>query len=228
MSEIILINLTGRDRPGITRDLAAILARHGVRILDIGQAVIHDTLTLGMLIDLSAEIGLAARREGRALQGPRVGSAGALHPGRRSRIRALGRGPRSAPPHHDPDRPRSARAPSRRSRHDRDAARPEHRQHHAAFGSRISREAGPRAALLRRALAARDAGRRLGAAARAARSGPGARGRYRVPGRRRLPAQSAADRLRHGFDPDPDRGDRRARGRRRAWAARSRRSRKPR
>ncbi len=55
MAEIILINLTGPDRPGITRDLAAILARHGVRILDIGQAVIHDTLTLGMLIDLSAE-----------------------------------------------------------------------------------------------------------------------------------------------------------------------------
>ncbi len=55
MAEIILINLTGPDRPGITRDLSAILARHGVRILDIGQAVIHDTLALGMLIDLSAE-----------------------------------------------------------------------------------------------------------------------------------------------------------------------------
>jgi predicted amino acid-binding ACT domain protein len=55
MTEIILINLTGRDRPGITRDLSAILARHGVRILDIGQAVIHDTLTLGILIGLTAE-----------------------------------------------------------------------------------------------------------------------------------------------------------------------------
>lgn len=55
MTEIILINLTGRDRPGITRDLSAILARHGVRILDIGQAVIHDTLTLGILIGLSGE-----------------------------------------------------------------------------------------------------------------------------------------------------------------------------
>ncbi|MEZ4330660.1 MAG: phosphoserine phosphatase SerB [Myxococcota bacterium] len=55
MDEIILINLTGRDRPGITRDLSAILARHGVRILDIGQAVIHDTLTLGILIGLNAE-----------------------------------------------------------------------------------------------------------------------------------------------------------------------------
>jgi phosphoserine phosphatase len=52
MSEVILINLTGPDRPGITRDLSAILARHDARILDIGQAVIHDTLTLGILIDL--------------------------------------------------------------------------------------------------------------------------------------------------------------------------------
>jgi phosphoserine phosphatase len=55
MSEIILLNLTGTDRPGITRDLGEILARHGVRILDIGQAVIHDTLTLGMLIELPTE-----------------------------------------------------------------------------------------------------------------------------------------------------------------------------
>ena len=55
MSEVVLINLTGSDRPGITRDLAGILAEHGVRILDIGQAVIHDTLTLGILIEMPHE-----------------------------------------------------------------------------------------------------------------------------------------------------------------------------
>lgn len=55
MSEIVLINLTGADRPGITRDLSAILAQHDVRILDIGQAVIHDTLTLGLLVELPPE-----------------------------------------------------------------------------------------------------------------------------------------------------------------------------
>jgi phosphoserine phosphatase len=55
MSEVILINLTGADRPGITRDLSAILAQHDVRVLDIGQAVIHDTLTLGILAELPAE-----------------------------------------------------------------------------------------------------------------------------------------------------------------------------
>jgi phosphoserine phosphatase len=55
VAEVILINLTGPDRPGITRDLGAILARHDVRVLDIGQAVIHDTLTLGLLIELPPE-----------------------------------------------------------------------------------------------------------------------------------------------------------------------------
>ena len=55
MSEVVLINLTGPDRPGITRDLSAILAQHDVRVLDIGQAVIHDTLTLGLLVALSRE-----------------------------------------------------------------------------------------------------------------------------------------------------------------------------
>ena len=55
MSEIILINLTGPDGPGITRQLGAILADHDVRILDIGQSVIHDTLTLGILIEVPPE-----------------------------------------------------------------------------------------------------------------------------------------------------------------------------
>jgi phosphoserine phosphatase len=55
MHEVVLINLTGPDRPGITRDLSAILSEHDVRVLDIGQAVIHDTLTLGMLVELPPE-----------------------------------------------------------------------------------------------------------------------------------------------------------------------------
>jgi phosphoserine phosphatase len=55
VSEVILINLTGPDRPGITRDLSTILARHDVRVLDIGQAVIHDTLTLGLLVEVPPE-----------------------------------------------------------------------------------------------------------------------------------------------------------------------------
>ena len=42
MKEIILINITGKDRPGLTSSLTNILAQYEVTILDIGQAVIHD------------------------------------------------------------------------------------------------------------------------------------------------------------------------------------------
>ena len=57
MSEIVLINVSGRDKPGLTSSLTAILARYQVNILDIGQAVIHDTLSLGMLIEIPAAAG---------------------------------------------------------------------------------------------------------------------------------------------------------------------------
>jgi len=57
LSEVVLINVSGRDRPGITAGLASILARHDVRVLDIDQAVIHNHLSWGMLVDVSHEDG---------------------------------------------------------------------------------------------------------------------------------------------------------------------------
>lgn len=54
MREIILINIAGHDRPGVTSKLTAILAQFEVNVLDIGQAVIHDTLSLGMLVEVPA------------------------------------------------------------------------------------------------------------------------------------------------------------------------------
>jgi phosphoserine phosphatase len=50
--EIILINVSGPDKPGVTSRVTEILSRYNVNILDIGQAVIHDTLTLGMVVDV--------------------------------------------------------------------------------------------------------------------------------------------------------------------------------
>ena len=47
--ELILINISGPDRCGVTTELTAILARHDAEILDIGQADIHHTLSLGIL-----------------------------------------------------------------------------------------------------------------------------------------------------------------------------------
>ena len=52
MQEIILINITGKDRPGLTSSLTHILAQYEVSILDIGQAVIHDYLSLGILVEI--------------------------------------------------------------------------------------------------------------------------------------------------------------------------------
>lgn len=52
MSDIFLVNLSGRDRPGLTAQIMDILARHAVSVLDIGQSVIHDTLSLALLLDV--------------------------------------------------------------------------------------------------------------------------------------------------------------------------------
>ena len=48
--EQILVRITGQDRPGLTAAVMGILAKHNAYILDIGQADIHNTLTLGILI----------------------------------------------------------------------------------------------------------------------------------------------------------------------------------
>ena len=48
-TELILIRITGLDRPGLTASITEILARYDVTILDIGQADIHSTLSLGIL-----------------------------------------------------------------------------------------------------------------------------------------------------------------------------------
>jgi len=55
VNQIILINVSGEDKPGLTSRLTEILAQYNVNILDIGQAVIHDTLSLGMLIEVPSE-----------------------------------------------------------------------------------------------------------------------------------------------------------------------------
>lgn len=55
MREVVLINVSGRDRPGITSALTDVLARYDVTVLDIGQSVIHDTLSLGLLIEVPAD-----------------------------------------------------------------------------------------------------------------------------------------------------------------------------
>jgi phosphoserine phosphatase len=50
--EIILLNISGEDKPGLTATLTDVLALYNVNILDIGQAVIHEDLGLGILFEV--------------------------------------------------------------------------------------------------------------------------------------------------------------------------------
>lgn len=54
--ELIMINITGADRPGVTAALSEILAAYDAQILDIGQADIHHNLTLGLLIKTDSSV----------------------------------------------------------------------------------------------------------------------------------------------------------------------------
>ncbi len=54
--ELILINISGQDRPGVTSALTEILAKYDAQILDIGQADIHHTLALGILFKTSSDV----------------------------------------------------------------------------------------------------------------------------------------------------------------------------
>jgi phosphoserine phosphatase len=63
LREIVLINITGEDRPGLTAAITGVLAQGGVNILDIGQAVIHDALSFGLLVEIpDTEAGAAVRQ----------------------------------------------------------------------------------------------------------------------------------------------------------------------
>lgn len=48
--EQILVRISGKDRSGLTADVMGILARYNAQVLDIGQADIHSSLTMGILI----------------------------------------------------------------------------------------------------------------------------------------------------------------------------------
>ncbi len=50
--EIILLQVSGEDKPGLTSALTGILAKYNASVLDIGQADIHNTLSLGILFEV--------------------------------------------------------------------------------------------------------------------------------------------------------------------------------
>lgn len=50
LGKAVLIHFYGPDHPGLTAQLTTTLARHQIRVLDIGQAVVHETLSLAILM----------------------------------------------------------------------------------------------------------------------------------------------------------------------------------
>ena len=54
LTKAVLIHFSGTDAPGLTAEFTSILAHYNLSILDIGQAVVHENLVLGILIEVPA------------------------------------------------------------------------------------------------------------------------------------------------------------------------------
>ncbi|MEY8847479.1 phosphoserine phosphatase SerB [Psychroserpens sp. XS_ASV72] len=52
--EIFLMNISGQDKPGLTSGITNVLSQYGAKVLDIGQANIHDTLSLGFMFEIES------------------------------------------------------------------------------------------------------------------------------------------------------------------------------
>ena len=52
VTNIILLNISGEDRIGLSADFYSVIGETDVRILDIGQSVIHDQVSQGMMLQL--------------------------------------------------------------------------------------------------------------------------------------------------------------------------------
>ncbi len=72
MAKILLITITGDDKPGLTSAFAQVLAESEAILVDIGQAVIHDALALGLMVRINSTSNIkvvehAIREKARAL-----------------------------------------------------------------------------------------------------------------------------------------------------------------
>ena len=57
-----LVHFSGPDKPGLTASLTGVLVQHKVRILDIGQAVVHENVSLGILLEIPEDCDFGALR----------------------------------------------------------------------------------------------------------------------------------------------------------------------
>jgi phosphoserine phosphatase len=70
---VVLINITGPDRKGLDACFACILAQYDVRILDIGQSVIHEHISLGILAAIPCKKDFSAIFKDMLFEGYKLG-----------------------------------------------------------------------------------------------------------------------------------------------------------
>jgi phosphoserine phosphatase len=58
----VLVHFSGPDKPGLTAALTGVLVEQNVRILDIGQSVVHENVSLGLLLELPGDCDLGTLR----------------------------------------------------------------------------------------------------------------------------------------------------------------------
>lgn len=87
MAEILLITISGHDQPGLTRAFANALAESGAIILDIGQAVIHDALALGLMVSVQDADRIKAVEEGVGRNAQQLGVTARVSPVSEQRYR---------------------------------------------------------------------------------------------------------------------------------------------
>jgi len=58
VKNILLINVFGEDKPGVTSAITEVLSRYDISLLDIGQAVIHDQLSLAILAAVPSQVNI--------------------------------------------------------------------------------------------------------------------------------------------------------------------------
>ncbi len=80
MSEIVLINISGPDAKGLDARFTSILAQYDVNILDIGQSVIHEYISLGILVDIPKAPDFAPIFKDMLYEGHKLGLAVDLKP----------------------------------------------------------------------------------------------------------------------------------------------------
>jgi phosphoserine phosphatase len=58
----VLVHFSGPDKPGLTAAPTGVLVEQNMRILDIGQSVVHENVSLGLLLELPPVCGFGTLR----------------------------------------------------------------------------------------------------------------------------------------------------------------------